>query len=92
MARSEVVSKMQDLEDTMRQARPISLDFFHELLNDYRACVWMLANDSHPWERAIEIEERCQELDNKGTGITDQEFEEYSFLLVILGSLYERPK
>ena len=89
MKKPDIITKMLDLEDTMRQVRPISPEFHDQLLQDYQVCVWALksVSDSYPWEKAIQIEERCQELDNKV--VTDEEFEEYSFLLVILGALYE---
>jgi len=86
MSKGSVIPKVIELEESCRLSYSISQDFFQDLLSEYALYIQSIDN-SYPWERVLEIQDRQQELDNKGHLITDEEFEEYAFLFVMMAAL-----
>ena len=81
-----IISKIIELEDTLRRTHPISQDFYEELLIiDYMNCVWTLNSiDSMSlWGRIIELQERHDAIGAKLPNVSDAEFEEY----IVVGDL-----
>jgi len=94
MKRKEVIEKSNELEETLRQALPISQEFYEDILSDYSVHVWALKSigDSYTWERAIEAQEKHSEIEAMMPDITEGEFDEYVLLNDLLGILYKEVK
>lgn len=90
ITREMIRKKSGELEETLRQALPISQEFYEELLDDYSIYVWALnvIGDNYPLEKAIEVQEKYSEIESRMPNITEEEFDEYTFLSDQLAILF----
>jgi len=88
---TELRQKATDLEQSLPDALLIDDDFLQELLDSYAVNILALKSidDSYPWERAIQFQERHDQLESRLAKTTQEEFDEYCVLTALLGVLYE---
>ena len=93
MTKEEIISNANELEESLRIVYGLDDDgFYRELLDDYSINIWALKSigDSYPYDRAIEFQEKCDNIEARIPNITEEEFNEYTFYTELLAiSLYE---
>ena len=87
----EVITKLEELEESLRQAQKIDQGFYEELLEDYFVYVRALksVDDSYPWLRAIDIQEEHSEIRARLPNVSEDEFEVYIHLGNLLAILFK---
>ena len=72
------MGKVEELEETLRQAHRIDQTFYEELLEDYTAGTW---------EQILDIQEKRDDIAKRLPDVSDEEFDEFVFLGDLLAVL-----
>ena len=92
MTNQDVISKSDELEDTLITTAGLDSDITTELLDEYAIHVWALksADSDYPLEQAIRIQEICEEVESKLPRVRPTVFGQYVIYLNLLAICLEK--
>lgn len=87
MNKKDLITKAEELKESIGQAQKYSQEFYEELLSEFETYILALKNngDNYPWELALRVQEQLDEVEKSMS--SEDEFEEYVFLNDVLGVL-----
>ena len=85
MTRQEVITKIEEMKESLKEAKELTQEYYEELLAELSKYLWALLsiNDSYPWEQLIVLQDKHNRMNMMLPNVTDEEFEDY----IIVGDL-----
>jgi len=85
-SKSEIVSEMEEIEDTLIDTAGMNWEYSLELLDDYAIRCWALKirGDSYPLEQAIRLQEIFEEIEKLMPNVSDLVFEQFCIYIHLL--------